>query len=142
MFRLAMLCGSILAATCAAQDKKEVPKDLMPFQGTWKLVKLEEGGKEPASGLPDEVRFIFTGNKLSFKEGKNASQEGTYSVDPKKDPSEIDLISPKNEKRLGIFKFDKDGKLTVTYINKPNAMRPKKFSETETIMIVLEKVKE
>src|SRR5579872_1827563 len=131
MIRLGLLCGLISLATWAGAqdklDKKEVAKELMPFQGTWKLVNLEVGGKPPASGIPDEVRFTFAGNKMSIKEGKGMPQDGTYSVDPKKEPNEIDLITPKNEKNLGIYKFDKDSKLTLCYFIKPNAMRPKKF---------------
>jgi len=148
MIRVAMLCGSIAVSTFVAaqdkQDKKEVSKELMQFQGTWKVVKLlDEAGKEPPGGTPDEVRITFTGNKFSIKLGKDSPQEGTFSVDPKKDPTEMDIMGgPKKEKSLAIYKFDKDGKLTLSYANKPNSMRPKKFGETEAIQMVLEKVKE
>jgi uncharacterized protein (TIGR03067 family) len=143
MFRLAMLCGSILAATCAAQDKKDVPRELMPFQGTWTLLKAELNGKEQEGGTPTDVRFTFTGNKMTIQKGKDTPETGTYSVDPKKDPNEIDLVGgPKNEKSLGIYKFDKEGKLTVSFIKKTDAPRPKKFGEPEAIVVVLEKVKE
>jgi uncharacterized protein (TIGR03067 family) len=147
MIRLAWLFGLILTGTCTAaddkkDDKKEVPKELVPFQGAWKVVKAESGGKGPPGGLTEEVRFTFTGNKLTIKEGKATPHEGTYSVDPNKDPAEIDLINAKKEKSLGIYQFDKDGKLTVSFVRKPGAMRPKKFGEAETVQVVLEKVKE
>jgi uncharacterized protein (TIGR03067 family) len=143
MIRLALFCGLIFTATYStADDKKEVPKELVPFQGTWKVVKAELGGKELPGGLPEEVRFTFAGNKLSIKEGKADPEAGTYSVDSKKEPTEIDLISPKNEKILGIYKFEKDGKLSMSFIKDPKAPRPKKFGEAEAVVVVLEKVKE
>jgi uncharacterized protein (TIGR03067 family) len=142
MIRSALLFGMILTTTSlAADDKKEVPKDLAPFQGSWKVVKVEP---EPTGGLPEEVRFSFAGNKLTIKEGKGMPQTGSITVDPKKDPNEIDLVGgPKNEKSLGIYKFEKDGnKLTVTFVRKPDAPRPKKFGEPDAVLIVLEKEKE
>jgi uncharacterized protein (TIGR03067 family) len=143
MFRLAMLFVSILAATCVAQDKKEVPKELMPFQGTWKLLKAEVNGKEQEGGTPTDVRFTFTGNKLSVQKGKDTPETATYSVEQKKDPNEIDIVGgPKNEKSLGIYKFEKDGKLTVCFVKKADGARPKKFGEPEAVVILLEKVKE
>jgi uncharacterized protein (TIGR03067 family) len=147
MIRLSLLFGSMLAATCAAQDKqdkKEAPKDTTaPFQGTWKLLKAEVNGKEADGGTPTDVRFTFTGNKVSIQKGKDTPETGTYTVDPKKEPNEIDLVGgPKNEKSLGIYKFDKDGKLTVSFVKKPDAVRPKKFGEPDAAVIVLEKVKE
>ncbi|HEV3437710.1 MAG TPA: TIGR03067 domain-containing protein [Gemmata sp.] len=143
MIRLALFCGLVLTATYStADDKKEVPKELVPFQGAWKLVKVEVGGKEPKDKPTEEVRFTFTGNKLTIKEGKRNPDAGTYSIDSKKDPAEIDLVSSKDRKALGIYKFDKDGKLTMSYIMDPNAPRPKKFGEAEAVQVVLEKVKE
>jgi uncharacterized protein (TIGR03067 family) len=143
MIRHVLLFGLILIATCSsADDKKELPKELMPFQGTWKLIKVERGGMEPKGGLPEAVHFTFEGNKLSIMEGKANADTGTYSVDSKKDPAEIDLVNSKGEKTQGIYKFDKDGKLTMSY-NKKDAMRLKKFGggEPETVLIVLEKMK-
>jgi uncharacterized protein (TIGR03067 family) len=140
MIRLALFCGLVLTATYStADDKKEVPKELMPFQGTWKVVKAELDGKElPA---PEDARFKFAGNKLSIKEGKVDPEAGTYSVDSKKEPTEIDFISPKNEKLLGIYKFEKDGKLSISLIKDPKP-RPKKFGGADTMVVILEKVKE
>jgi hypothetical protein len=41
-----------------------------------------------------------------------------------------------------IYKFDKDGKLLLSYLSKQKSTRPKKFGEPESIQIFLEKVKE
>jgi uncharacterized protein (TIGR03067 family) len=143
MVRMLFLCGLILAATNAiADDKKDVPKELVPFQGTWVVTKLEEGGKEPATDYP-KAKFTFTGDKFTIKVGMEKPEEGTITVDPKKDPAEIDITGgPKKEKTLMIYKFDKDGKLLLSYLSKQKSTRPKKFGEPESIQIFLEKVKE
>jgi uncharacterized protein (TIGR03067 family) len=145
MTRLAMFCGLVLIAGSAmAQDKKDIPKELEPFQGTWKVVKAEFEGKEPPDKVPVDLRFTFEGDKLTVKEGKGEAEKGGYTVDPKKSPAEIDLVGPKGMKALGIYKFDKDGKLTLCFEKGKDAARPKAFDTKGTTagMIVLEKVKE
>ena len=145
MKRLVLLGGLILTATCsAADDKKDVPKELQPFQGSWKVVKAEAGGIAPPDGIPAEFRFIFSGDKLTIKEGKDNPKAGTYAVNPKKDPAEIDLIpsEDKDKKALGIYKFEKDGKLTLSFVKGANVTRPKKFGDPTAVVLVLEKVKE
>jgi len=142
MTRLVMFCVLALAATGArADDKKDVPKDLAPFQGTWKVAKAAFGGESVPDAEKDKLKFVFAGEKVTVKEGMK-DDTGSYSVDPKKDPAEIDLVSPKGEKILGIYKFEKDGKLTLTFVKGKDAARPKKFDDKDAVMMVLEKVKE
>jgi uncharacterized protein (TIGR03067 family) len=138
-----MVCGLLIAGTATAQDKK-VPKELEPFQGTWKVVKAELGGKEPPDKVPDGLRFIFEGDKATVRESKADAETGAYSVDSKKNPAEIDLIGPKGMKALGIYQFDKDGKLRLCFAKGKDAVRPKSFDTKDTMnaLVVLEKVKE
>jgi uncharacterized protein (TIGR03067 family) len=142
MTRLAMFCGLVLViGTATAQDKKEVPKELVPFQGTWKVVTATFAGETIPDSEKERLRFTFAGDKVTVKEGKK-DDTGSYSVDPKKDPAEINLVGPKGEKIPGIYKFDKDGKLTITFSKGKDATRPKKFDDKEAVMMVLEKTKE
>jgi len=145
MIRLALFCGLMLAlAGTAVADEKDVPKELLPFQGTWKVVKAEFEGKEPPEPLPAELRFVFKGDKLTVKEGEK-DKTGEYTVDPKKDPAEINLVSPKGDKASGIYKFDKDGKLHLCFARgRDDSPRPKSFDtkDTKNALMVLEKVKE
>ena len=150
MIRFTTFCGLVLALTvpATAQDKKDVPKELAPFQGTWKVVKAERDGMPAPAKEVESIRFRFDGDKMTVKEGRKEEEEtGSYSVDAKKDPAEIDLISPKGDKIPGIYKFDKDGKLTLAFVKSPpdkgtDAARPKKFDDKDAVMMVLEKVKE
>jgi uncharacterized protein (TIGR03067 family) len=139
------ICGLVLVAavSTAADDKKDVPKDLVPFQGNWKAVKVEAGGKALPPEALAELGLAFAGEKITIKKKDPAT--GTFSVDAKKDPAEI-KIDAKEGKVFGIYKFDKDGRLTITYrkgrLDAKPEDRPKKFDDKEAVMMVLEKVKE
>jgi uncharacterized protein (TIGR03067 family) len=143
MTRFVPLGGLVLALAfsgAAAQDKKDVPKELAPFQGTWKVVEAVAGGMpEPKDKLPD-LQFTFEGEKLIVTE-KGKAETGSYAVDAKKDPTAIDLTTPKGDKVPGIYKFDKDGKLTLCFIRMKDATRPKAFDDKGAVLLVLEKVK-
>ncbi|MBY0457953.1 MAG: TIGR03067 domain-containing protein [Gemmataceae bacterium] len=134
-----VLCG-FAAAQEKKDEKKEVAKELAPFQGTWKVVKATLDGKEIPEKEFAEGRFVFAGDKVTAIEKKDGkADEGTFVVDPKKDPAEIDLIQT-NDKVLGIYKFDKDGKLIVAFGFGKDA-RPKSFDDKKSVVLVLEKVK-
>jgi uncharacterized protein (TIGR03067 family) len=143
MTRLASLAVLALALSASAQEKKDVPKDLVPFQGTWKVVKVESGGK-PLEKSSSGLRFRFEGHRMDVIENEKEKEDsGTVSVDPKKDPAEIDFTSGKGNKVLGIYKFDKDGKFHLCVARGKDAERPKSFDTTGTRsrLFVLEKVK-
>jgi uncharacterized protein (TIGR03067 family) len=143
MTRLALFAGLSLALTASAQDKKDVPKDLAPFQGTWKVLKIESGGK-PLEKDSSGVRFRFEGDRMDVIENEKEKEDsGTVTVNPKKDPAEIDFTSSKGNKVQGIFKFDKDGKLHLCVSRGKDLPRPNTFDTTGTRnrVFVLEKVK-
>lgn len=140
MIRFALLGSLVLAlGAAAAEDKKDVPKELAPFQGTWKVVKAEVKGaeipeKEFASG-----RFVFEGTKVTVIEDEKSKPDvGTFSVNNEKEPFAIDLVQP-GDKVVGIYKFEKDGKLTMCFAK--DAERPKEFDGKKAALLVLEKVK-
>lgn len=142
MIRFAML-GSFVLALCAAasaQEKKDVPKELAPFQGNWKVVEAIADGKPAPKDVLTELQFAFEGEKLTVTE-KGKAEAGSFSVDSKKEPAAIDLVNPKGDKALGIYKFDKDGKLTICFIKGKDAARPKGFDDKNAVTLVLEKAK-
>ena len=140
--RFAMCVALLLASGAAAQDKKDVPKELAPFQGTWKVLKGELEGKP----LPDngtEMQVVFDGKKTIFRLGGKDAEKAEFTVDATKDPAEIDMIPTKGGRSAGIYKFDKDGKLTVLY-SMFSTTRPKSFDEKDQkgkFLFVLEKIK-
>ena len=142
MIRFALFGGLVLAlgATASADDKKDVTKDQKPFQGMWKVVEASRDGKA-APKLPD-LLFKFEGDKLHVTESKNEADTGSYSVDASKTPAEIDMTGKKGEKALGIYKFEKDGKLTLYMTRGKEPVRPKSFDDKGVVKMVLEKAKE
>lgn len=146
-----VVCSGLVLAVCAAvpgQDKKGVPRELEPFQGTWKVVKLQLRGQDNPKGGPTAQQYIFAGDKVTVKEGKEEFT-GTVKVNPKKDPAELDFVLPKEENMLCIYKLDKDGKLTICFEltlggKDKDTRRPKSFDtkDTTNVLIVLEKLKE
>jgi uncharacterized protein (TIGR03067 family) len=82
------------------------------------------------------VTMTFTADgKFLLREGRREkAEEGTYTADPKKDPAEIDLMSPPESGRpvvRGIFKIDGDT-LTLCSADGPGAAnRPNKFESPQ-----------
>ena len=139
MIRFALFGSLVLAlgAAASAQDKKDVPKELVPFQGTWKVVKAEVIGTEIPEKEFATGRFIFEGTKVTVIEDEKSKPDvGTFSVTNEKEPFTIDLVQP-GDKVLGIYKFGKDGRLTVCFAK--GAERPKEFEGKKSALLVLER---
>src|SRR5262245_13250929 len=89
-----------LAVTLGCPGAKDPPKkDAPSIVGEWVGEKAVNSGKElpvPEGG----VGFTFTEDgKVMVREGKREKPDGgTYKVDAKKDPAEIDLMPPADKK--------------------------------------------
>lgn len=146
MARVTLLSGLVLAGTmmASAQEKKGVSRELLPFQGTWKVVRAELDGKELPEKIPPELRFRFSGDKLTVTESRDEAETGSVKVDSRKQPAEIDLVGPKGEKVAGIYRFDKDGKMSLCFVKGKAGARPRSFDTagTAALLMVLEKLKE
>jgi uncharacterized protein (TIGR03067 family) len=139
----AVLLGVVLAV--GAPGDKEAPKKESPsIVGEWDGEKLVRGGQERP--IPDGgVKITFTKDgKLVVKEGNKDAEEGTYKVDAKKNPAEIEVTPPKEDgTRIGIFKIDGDT-LTICLADKDSTDRPTKFESpegTNIMLITLKRVK-
>ena len=107
------------------------------------------GGKElpvPEGGVG--ITFSEDG-KMTVHEGNRETKEtGTYKVDAKKNPAEIDMIPPADKKEptiAGIYKIDGDTlMLAFERGNRVAATRPTKFESPEgsaVMVITLKRVK-
>ena len=142
MTRFALLGCLVLAfgGAASAEDKKDVPKELAPFQGTWKVVAATAGGEAAPKEAIEKLQLTFEGEKLTIKDGDKV-EVGSFAVDAKKEPMHIDIVNPKGDKAPGVCKFDKDGKLTISFNKGKDVPRPKGFDDKEGAVLVLEKVK-
>jgi uncharacterized protein (TIGR03067 family) len=138
-----------LALAVGAPGAKDPPaKDPPSIVGEWVGEKAVAGGKElpvPKGG----IGFTFTADgKLTVREGEREKADtGSYKVDAKKDPAEVDIIPPEDKKEptvQGIYKVDGDT-LTLCFAKgKAGAGRPSKFEAPEgsdAIVITLKRVK-
>ncbi len=140
------LIGLLLAV--GAPNAKEPPAKDPPIVGEWVGEKAVAGGKEQPVP-PGGITFAFAADgKLVVKEGaKEKGDTGTYKIDPKKDPAEIDIVPPegKNEPTTqGIYKIDGDTLTLCFSRGKAGAGRPAKFEDPEgsdTIVITLKRTK-
>lgn len=126
---------------------KDVPKAEPTIVGVWLREKATAGGAdqpEPAGG----TRFTLTADgKFLMKQGERAErEEGSYKVDAKKDPAEIDFM-PRPGKDgppvLGIYKLDGDT-LTICIARGDGKLRPTKFEAPEgsaNILMTLKRAK-
>jgi uncharacterized protein (TIGR03067 family) len=130
-----------LALTVPAAGQKEELKKDVPIVGEWAGVKATGAGKERPIP-PGGVTFKFTADgKLIVMEGKREkADEGTYKLDTKKDPAEIDIIPPADKAERGpakgIFKVDGD-MLTICLAVEKDGERPTKFESPVGSRIML-----
>ena len=84
--------------------------DLDKMQGTWNLVSAMEDGK----ALPgDEVKrttIVIKGNAFHFPglAEDATSRAGTFTLDPSKNPKEMDTTSSEGQVSLGIYELEPD----------------------------------
>jgi uncharacterized protein (TIGR03067 family) len=143
----AVLIG--LALTLGAPATKDTPKkDVPTIVGEWVGEKAITGGKEkpvPEGGID----FTFTEDgKLMVREGTRndaaSNKTGSYKIDSKKTPAEIDIIPPADKKEAtiqGIYKIEGD---TLTLCISHDADRPTKFESpagAKTMVMVLKRAK-
>ena len=139
-----LLVGLAVSVAAPMKDKKDAPS----IVGEWVGEKAVAGGKDlpvPEGG----VGFTFTEDgKLQVREGKREKPDGgTYKVDPKKDPAEIDLMPPADKKEPpvhGIYKLDGDTLTLAFSRGNPAAGRPTKFESPEgsdVVVITLKRAK-
>jgi uncharacterized protein (TIGR03067 family) len=116
------------------KDKKDGPS----IVGEWKGEKAVRGGQElpiPDGGIT--VTFTADGKVKIVQGGKEREEHGSYKVDAKKSPAEIDLTPPKEEgKHIGIFKIDGDT-LTICMSDKGGTERPTKFESPDGSAVML-----
>jgi len=134
-----------LALSLSAPAAKEAPKkDAPSLVGEWVPTQAVRGGKPDLPPAGTSITFNADG-KILLKEGmRDKAEEGTYKIDAKKDPAEIDIVSPakgKDAPVLGIYKFEKD---TLVLCIVMGTDRPTKFESpegSEVMLITLQRAK-
>lgn len=120
----------LFLAADAAKEKKD---DKDQLQGGWQAVGIEAGGQdlgEDAAKMLD-MTITIKGDKYKAKSTRE-DEEGTITLDAKKDPKTIDFNietgNDKDKKQLGIYTLD--GDTWRICIGRPGGERPKEMKST------------
>jgi uncharacterized protein (TIGR03067 family) len=138
--RLRALClvtvVGVLVSTSAGQDKAGAG-DKDKLKGTWSVTSGKKGGKDVPEDLFKDIKFVFTGDKLTMQ-GKGKNMEWTLTLDPTKKPKEMDVKFEDGKIGNGIYDLDGDTlKIAHGEIGEP---RPTEFVSEEgsnvTVMVL------
>lgn len=121
-------CAMFVLKRKNSTDKgTQTKSDKDAIQGTWIVVAGEDGGQPlPAIALPT-MSYVFAGDKYTFREGTSIT-EASFSLDPAKQPKQINVKSKNGFTQLGIYELKGD-ELRIC-INDGRKRRPDSFATT------------
>jgi uncharacterized protein (TIGR03067 family) len=114
----------------AGNDTDAAKKDLAKFQGEWVLAAMEVNGQDvPANKLDGSVLTIK--DDIYAVKRKTETIRVKITLDPAKDPKEIDMLfldgANKDKVQKGIYRF-KDEMFQITRGIAPGQNRPRDFA--------------
>jgi uncharacterized protein (TIGR03067 family) len=130
MQKLLVLVTVGMMVAAEGDDKGDSKAERMRLQGTWQLVAEVMDGKEQQPAYLKQIRLSFDAEgNWRVEQDSKLLFTGTNTLDPAKDPKEIDstLTSPAEHKGKGvrgIYKVEKD---TLTYCSAVDRPRPRAF---------------
>ena len=126
----------ILALAVGAPAAKDPPKKDEPtLVGHWTAESAIKGGRPDNNPSDATLEFTADGKVILKEKGKDIT--GTYTIDSKKAPAELDMTLEGGGMSInmpGIFKIEKD---TLTLCLVFMGERPKKFESPEASMTLL-----
>jgi len=134
----------VVMASAWAGDAGKKDQELL--QGTWKLIRMEEGGERAAEDVLKAMSIKIVGNKLSVFEKDKVVAELSFKLDPAKKPKAVDFThlegSEKGKSEAGIYALEGD---KVTFCaSGPGKPRPAEFVSkkgTDAGLFVLQRAK-
>jgi len=136
--RSVLLVAAMVLPACAlllpvfavlADDRPDPKQEAKLFEGRWRIWRSVEDGKIDASS---GAGMVIEGNDIQFLwGGNNKGATAKFTVDPTKDPREIDVRftsgSGINKTQLGIYRLSK-GQLEISWGGVGDGKRPSRFS--------------
>jgi uncharacterized protein (TIGR03067 family) len=104
--------------------------DLDGMQGTWNLVSAMQDGNALADDKVKQTTIFIKGDTFRFPglAEDATARAGTFTLDPTKNPKEMDSTSTEKETMLGIYELERDSyKVCFAKVGKP---RPTVFAST------------
>ena len=128
-YALAALAVGLVAAAAFSQNDP-AKEELQRFQGTWIGVSVEMDGQKVPDDEAKAITLIIQGGKYVLKNGDQIEEQGTFQLDPAKNPKALDATPSegpsKGQTMQGIYEIDGDNyKVCFAQFGKD---RPKEFS--------------
>ncbi len=137
---LSLSCVAFIAMSIGVAQERY---DLERLQGKWTVVSVNLAGKKLPMKGESQLTLTFKGNTyVSKKEGKVA-KSGTFVLDPKKTPKQIDIITAKGTNTELIYKFEGDKFVLCSY-TQSKSKRPTSFEgdkDNPVLVLTLEQKK-
>jgi uncharacterized protein (TIGR03067 family) len=116
----------------------DAQKELKKFAGTWSVVSAQKDGKDAPENEIKDIRFTFSGDKITFMHG-DKTKEGTFKIDPSKKPKQID-VAIDGKDHPGIYKIKAD-RLEICVGEQDRPTEFKSADGARTMHIVLKREK-
>ncbi len=144
---------TVLVLAAAGTSDDAVKQEREKLTGTWSVVWLETNGQTFPPEATRDVKFIFTADKFTRKNGGKVESESGYRLDASKSPKWIDMLGKKDGKDHSIpaiYSLDGD---TLKFCFRTDykklkpgepLVRPKKFDsgkDSEQVVMVLKRDK-
>jgi uncharacterized protein (TIGR03067 family) len=125
-----------IGGPASAGDTKQdaVKKELEKLAGTWQLVASEKDGAQAPEDEVKLTQYVIAGDRYTVQRAGKTVEEGTLRIDPARAPKTIDVhpTKPEGKVQMGIYEWDRDGKLGVCFTHPGTAQtRPSLFSTTK-----------
>jgi uncharacterized protein (TIGR03067 family) len=121
------------------------PETLKKLQGVWRPVRLERAGQTVRNEALPGARFVVKGDTLRFKAGGDTLLDVRFTLDPRKTPARIDLVSragpTRGETVRGIYRLE-GKRLTLCWPLGVGGERPGNFEtkgDRDRVVLTLER---
>lgn len=126
-----LLTVAILVAFAAAAGAadKAVEGELAQWQGTWKVMSMEQDGKLTPPEKLEPIKLVVDGASYHFQNG-DFQERGTYKFYPDRDPKALDIVvgqGPDKGKVYQVIYRVEDDQLTIC-LQSDNKKRPQVFT--------------
>jgi len=123
---------------CERKGDASQSKDEDRIQGAWKVVEVEEKGRQRSSEDIKDSKLIVKGNQMDFVRGAETVRV-SYRLDPMSKPKAIDLEEAKRGTLSGIYLLE-EKKLTICIsfaFSAEGKKRPSEFKTTRENRLTL-----
>jgi uncharacterized protein (TIGR03067 family) len=126
----------------ADSEPELVKREHKRLEATWRVVRAEVGGTAIPAKEYRELRMVFKGDGFTARRGDEEPQEGSFRVNPAKNPKEMDITRGKDparqHKQIAIYQLT--GELLTICSCDANGERPTSFDTREhptwTLMVL------